>query len=69
MQSAIISAFSLTAQIYLLYVLIMKLPNFSNYITNFLLYKVILQVANNFVLLLNAKFEILQCNSPNSFIL
>jgi len=37
--------------------------------TIFHLYKFILKVANNFVLLLKAKFEILQCNSPNRFIL
>jgi len=47
----------------------MKLPNFSNYITIFHLYTFIFKVANNFVLLLKAKFEILQCNSPNRFIL
>jgi len=47
----------------------MKLPNFSNYITIFHLYAFILKVANNFVLLLKAKFEILQCISPNRFIL
>jgi len=47
----------------------MKLPNFSKYMTIFHLYKFIPKVANNFVLLLKAKFEILQCNSPNRFIL
>jgi len=52
-----------------LYVLIMKLPNFSKYMTIFHVYKFILKVANNFVLLLKAKFKILQCSSPNRFIL
>jgi len=47
----------------------MKLPNCSNYITIFHLYTFLLKVANNFVLLLKPKFEILQCNSPNRFIL
>jgi len=35
MQNANISTFSLTAQVYFWYVLIMKLPNFSNYMTIF----------------------------------
>jgi len=52
-----------------LYVLIMKPPNFSNFITIFHLYTFILKVANNPVLLLKTRFEILQCNSPNKFIL
>jgi len=47
----------------------MKPPNFSNNITIFHLYTFILKVANNFVRLLKAKFEILQCNRPNRFII